>query len=54
MLSTLVDNPELSTEGIGPNLKTWQRAGINRVYDLFDNGNFKTFEALKIQYNIPY
>lgn len=52
-LTTLLDNPELTAGGAGPNFKIWQELGIRRVYDLWDKGTFKTFESLRTQYKIP-
>ena len=43
VLTTLMDNLEVSVEGTGPNFKTWLQAGIKRLCNLFDNGKFKTF-----------
>ncbi len=48
-----MDNPDLTAEGAGSIFKAWQEAAIKRVYDLWDNGNFKTFESLRTQYKIP-
>ena len=52
-LTTLIDNPDLSVEGVGPNFKSWQTVGLKRVYDLYSDGNFKTFESLRDQYKLP-
>ncbi len=52
VLTTLADNLELSSQGTGPYFTLWQRAGITRVYNLVENGIFKTFQSLKAQYHI--
>ena len=46
-LAILVDTPDLTAEGAGLNLKSWQEAGIRRMYDLWDKGKFKTFEDIR-------
>lgn len=51
-MKTLEGNPELSSQGLGPNFTSWQRVGIIRIHDLFEKGRFRTFESLKTQYHI--
>uniref|UniRef100_A0A8C6UCR3 Reverse transcriptase domain-containing protein n=1 Tax=Neogobius melanostomus TaxID=47308 RepID=A0A8C6UCR3_9GOBI len=53
ILSTLVNNPHLFSEIKGTSFAKWYKAGINRFFDLFFQGQFKSFETLKSQYNIP-
>uniref|UniRef100_A0A096LVM8 Reverse transcriptase zinc-binding domain-containing protein n=1 Tax=Poecilia formosa TaxID=48698 RepID=A0A096LVM8_POEFO len=51
-LTTLVDNPDLTVEGAGPDLRSWRDAGVARMHDLWHSGKFKTFEELRTQYGI--
>ena len=46
---TLVENLDLSIEGAGPELRTWQNAGIQMQFDLCGYGNFRTSESLRVQ-----
>lgn len=52
-MTTLIDNPDLAADGAGPNLKSYQDAGIRGMYDQWENGKFKTFDATRNQYNTP-
>lgn len=52
-LKSLVNNPDLTGEGTGANFKKWEELGIHCIFDLWDNGNFKSFETIKGQYNLP-
>ena len=51
-LTTLTDNPELTKKGTGPKFHNWYEAGIHRIHDLWDRGNFKTFESLQATYKL--
>ena len=51
-LTTLIDNPELTRGGTGPNFQNWCEAGIYHIYDLWDRGKFKTFESLQATYKL--
>lgn len=52
-LAILADTPDLIKEGAGLNLKSWQEAGVRRIFDLWDKGKFKTFEDIRSQHSIP-
>lgn len=47
-----LDDPELSLQSVGSNFTSWQRAGIKRIYNLFDNGSFKTPWSLNITFQV--
>lgn len=52
MTSTLIDNPDLLPQNVGSNFVGWHKVGIIRIYDLYEDGAFKSFESLKKQYGI--